>query len=66
MSIQTHITIIGSATNTPDNINGIKDPSLTTLYDNRGIHPTGEVLRIMKDKVIKAVKITVLKLKQFF
>ena len=50
---------MGKATNTPEMMNGINDLSKSTLIAKSGTQPIGEVLRIIKDSVIVAVKITV-------
>jgi hypothetical protein len=39
-------------------INGIRDPLYMTFIKSKGIHPTGEVFLIIKDKDIKLVRIT--------
>jgi len=50
----------GRNTNTPAHRNGKNAPSLHILIIRSGIHPTGDVLRIMNPKVSRAVKHTVL------
>ena len=56
----------GIATKIPAIRNGIRAPSKSTLMARRGTQPIGEVFRIMNEKVIVAVRMTVLKLKLFF
>jgi hypothetical protein len=53
--------MIGTATKIPDKINGIKAPLKSTLCARRGIQPIGEVLRIINDREIKAVRMIVFK-----
>lgn len=59
VSIQIHRKIIGRATNRPLIKKGTREPSLNTLIARRGTQPTGEVLRIINEIVIKAVRMMV-------
>lgn len=66
VSIKIDRKIIGRATNTALKRNGNNEPSLKTLIARRGIQPTGEVFLIMKEIVMRAVKMIVFIVNLFF